>query len=208
MNTYYVGNIPFNGENSISHHGVKGQKWGIRRYQNPDGTLTEEGKRRYGTLENAKNQLALERVKHGNRIDKFHAARVVNPFLNITKKQREKTQKALETARKSSSKVEKLQRKADASERVWMKDKYKEEIKRGKRLEKAGYDPDADAEAMRRWGESLDRELESHPYSIEKGQDFWESWEDQALTADYQAAKNAQEQRHTDYYLYKKWGID
>lgn len=34
----------------ISHHGVKGQKWGIRRYQNPDGTLTEEGKKRYGTI--------------------------------------------------------------------------------------------------------------------------------------------------------------
>lgn len=31
----------------ISHHGVKGQKWGIRRYQNPDGTLTEAGKKRY-----------------------------------------------------------------------------------------------------------------------------------------------------------------
>jgi len=30
----------------IYHHGVKGQKWGVRRYQNKDGTLTEEGKRR------------------------------------------------------------------------------------------------------------------------------------------------------------------
>lgn len=28
----------------LEHHGIKGQKWGIRRYQNPDGTLTEEGK--------------------------------------------------------------------------------------------------------------------------------------------------------------------
>ena len=36
----------------ISHHGIKGQKWGIRRYQNPDGTLTELGKKRYGTVEN------------------------------------------------------------------------------------------------------------------------------------------------------------
>ena len=31
----------------LMHHGIKGQKWGIRRYQNPDGTLTEEGKKRY-----------------------------------------------------------------------------------------------------------------------------------------------------------------
>ena len=30
----------------IEHHGIKGQKWGVRRYQNKDGTLTEEGKRR------------------------------------------------------------------------------------------------------------------------------------------------------------------
>lgn len=35
----------WNGE--LYHSGTKGMKWGIRRYQNPDGTLTEEGKRRY-----------------------------------------------------------------------------------------------------------------------------------------------------------------
>lgn len=33
--------------NSIYHHGIKGMKWGIRRYQNPDGTLTPEGRKRY-----------------------------------------------------------------------------------------------------------------------------------------------------------------
>lgn len=32
----------------LYHHGVKGQKWGIRRYQNPDGTWTDAGKKRYG----------------------------------------------------------------------------------------------------------------------------------------------------------------
>lgn len=31
----------------LEHHGIKGQKWGERRFQNEDGTLTEEGKRRY-----------------------------------------------------------------------------------------------------------------------------------------------------------------
>ena len=31
----------------LYHHGIKGQKWGIRRYQNEDGSLTAEGKQRY-----------------------------------------------------------------------------------------------------------------------------------------------------------------
>ena len=44
-NTYYIAGIPFSDE--LYHHGIKGQKWGIRRYQNPDGTLTSAGKQRY-----------------------------------------------------------------------------------------------------------------------------------------------------------------
>lgn len=32
----------------IEHHGVKNQRWGVRRYQNPDGSLTELGRRRLG----------------------------------------------------------------------------------------------------------------------------------------------------------------
>lgn len=32
----------------LSHHGILGQKWGVRRYQNSDGTLTDEGRKRYG----------------------------------------------------------------------------------------------------------------------------------------------------------------
>ena len=35
------------GEDYIAHHGIKDQKWGVRRFQNPDGSLTEEGKKRY-----------------------------------------------------------------------------------------------------------------------------------------------------------------
>jgi len=35
--------------NELKHHGVLGMKWGFRRYQNKDGTLTEAGKKRYHT---------------------------------------------------------------------------------------------------------------------------------------------------------------
>lgn len=30
----------------MSHHGIIGMKWGVRRYQNPDGSLTAEGRKR------------------------------------------------------------------------------------------------------------------------------------------------------------------
>ena len=42
MGTFYSNNW-----SELYHYGVKGQKWGVRRYQNKDGTLTTAGKKRY-----------------------------------------------------------------------------------------------------------------------------------------------------------------
>jgi len=36
-------------DNHLEHHGIIGMKWGVRRYQNKDGTLTNAGKTRYST---------------------------------------------------------------------------------------------------------------------------------------------------------------
>ena len=32
----------------LIHHGILGMKWGVRRYQNKDGTLTDAGKKAFG----------------------------------------------------------------------------------------------------------------------------------------------------------------
>lgn len=55
------------GTNELYHHGTKGQKWGIRRYQNEDGSLTEEGRERYL---NGSKKLTKEERKYKDEIEK------------------------------------------------------------------------------------------------------------------------------------------
>ena len=49
----------YNSHTELYHHGILGQKWGIRRYQNEDGTLTPEGEERYRNY--SKKQRAQDR---------------------------------------------------------------------------------------------------------------------------------------------------
>lgn len=37
-------------QNELYHHGIRGQRWGVRRFQNEDGTLTSAGRNRYGHM--------------------------------------------------------------------------------------------------------------------------------------------------------------
>ena len=54
MSLYLVAGVPFSDE--LYHHGIKGQKWGVRRYQNADGSYTAAGKERYSNKQSAKSQ--------------------------------------------------------------------------------------------------------------------------------------------------------
>lgn len=55
--------------NELYHYGIKGQKWGVRRYQNSDGSLTAAGKKRYispASINRANNSIeTIDRVRLG-----------------------------------------------------------------------------------------------------------------------------------------------
>lgn len=50
-------------QNELYHHGIKNQKWGQRRYQYADGSLTPAGKKRYGTKSNYEKVVAAKGLK-------------------------------------------------------------------------------------------------------------------------------------------------
>lgn len=67
-----------NNNNTLSHHGIKGQQWGRRRYQNPDGTLTALGRKRYAKeLEQYKKekQILKNKAETQKKLSKLEAAK-------------------------------------------------------------------------------------------------------------------------------------
>lgn len=56
-------------EDYLEHYGVQGQKWGVRRFQNEDGTLTALGRKRYGS-EKMKAYKEKERNYYVKRLNK------------------------------------------------------------------------------------------------------------------------------------------
>ena len=57
---FYAAVFNYKKENKIEHHGILGMKWGIRRYQHPDGTLTALGRRH---LNDGKTDKAIEKFR-------------------------------------------------------------------------------------------------------------------------------------------------
>lgn len=106
----------------LMHHGIKGQKWGVRRYQNEDGSLTEAGKARYGG----------QKEYHSNGVRNLltgHGRGIVTGFgygrnlgearadaLEVRSRKRSEKASELE-ARGKTSRAEKLKEKSERLER-------------------------------------------------------------------------------------------
>lgn len=75
--------------NHLKHHGVKGMKWGKRRYQNPDGTLTAAGQKHYDRLVSdktlAKKQAKYDKYKNDAQKELDHWEQVKAGKAKMTK---------------------------------------------------------------------------------------------------------------------------
>lgn len=65
MEEIYVANMTM--DDMLQHHGILGMKWGVRRYQNKDGSLTSAGKRRLAKLQGKRAELEEEEERLTNK---------------------------------------------------------------------------------------------------------------------------------------------
>lgn len=73
--------------NSLQHHGVKGMRWGVRRYQNKDGSLTAAGKR---NLQKARDKaeringqvVAVDKYRNGKLVSSKYKAVKTQPSMS------------------------------------------------------------------------------------------------------------------------------
>lgn len=71
-------------DEEIKHYGILGMKWGVRRFQNKDGTLTTAGVRRYQKLGSSPSPKGIRRIVRNAQIRKYQ-----NPDGSLTEKGRE-----------------------------------------------------------------------------------------------------------------------
>lgn len=118
---YYVAGVEFSSENSLTHHGIKGQKWGVRRFQNTDGTYTMAGKERYQKSKDPKYVASwIHEASSGARVDPSRKQRMMD---NIQGSIDEAKKKLKSVSKEHSEKLEDYNKAADEMYNEWNRNK-------------------------------------------------------------------------------------
>lgn len=90
------------GENFIEHHGILNMKWGRRRFQNPDGTLTPEGKIRYSREKRKQAAKNLKKARKAREANKKKEMKLAKEKAKAEKKKAKIVAKGLDEVKKNS----------------------------------------------------------------------------------------------------------
>ena len=95
---YYLCDGNWYGSGELYHYGIKGMKWGVRRYQNPDGSLTAAGKKKARQEYREDNKLAFKLGKEAS-IYGHAAAKSMNRTIKVENKLNKQYEKDPDGAR-------------------------------------------------------------------------------------------------------------
>lgn len=95
----------------LMHHGIRGQKWGVRRYEKESGGLTAAGKARYNTIDGKYQKVKAAKAKANESYmaynKDFNKAFRASQRINITKKRKAERDALIDKAYESGKKADK-----------------------------------------------------------------------------------------------------